>query len=67
MSRFDPSINRDSDVASTGESNAAIEDLMGKVTRLGALYHWCASANRYQLDSISEPVETEDEQHEHDS
>jgi hypothetical protein len=40
-----------SDVASTGEATAAIEDLKYKLDQLGARYHWSESASEYQLDT----------------
>lgn len=44
-----------SDVASTGESIAAIEDLKRKLDQLGARYHWAESAGEYQLDAGEPP------------
>jgi hypothetical protein len=40
---------------STGESNAAIENLKRKLEELGARYRWSESANGYQLED-SEPL-----------
>ena len=39
------------DVASTGESAAAIDNLKRKLDQLGARYHWSESAREYQLDA----------------
>jgi hypothetical protein len=40
---------------STGESNAAIENLKRKLEELGVRYRWSESANEYQLED-SEPL-----------
>ena len=52
-SGFDPSSKATSDFKSTGESNAAIENLKRKLARLGAHYHWSERAREYRLDYIN--------------
>lgn len=45
----------DPDLRSTGESNAAIDELKHRLDELGARYHWQASSRAYVLDSIGTP------------
>ena len=40
-----------SNIASTGESNAAMLDLIAKLDALGARYHFCRDSNSYCLTS----------------
>jgi len=53
LSGIDP--QEDSDILSTGESNAAIEDLKRKLDLLGAHYYWDPKAWQYRLISGREP------------
>jgi hypothetical protein len=51
----------DPDLESTGESNAAIAELKGRLDELGARYHWRASSRTYVLDTIGTPPGSEGE------
>ena len=53
--RYGTRFSGDSDLRSTGESNAAIDDLKRKLNELGARYHWDGSRREYVLDSVGEP------------
>jgi len=46
---------------STGESNAAIEELKRRLNERGARYHWQARTRRYVLDSLGLPPGKEGE------
>jgi hypothetical protein len=48
--RFDPSGNSESNIASTGESNAIMNDIMSKLDNLGAHYYWREDIGMYCLD-----------------
>jgi hypothetical protein len=39
-----------SEITSTGESRAAIEEIKGKLDRLGARFHWSESSREWRLD-----------------
>jgi hypothetical protein len=62
LSGIDPSTA--TDVRSTGESNAAIEDIRRKLDGLGARYSWSESAQEYRLDSIDATPDNEEEPNE---
>ena len=44
-------VDATSDVRSTGESNAAIEDIKRKLAQLGARLQWSESSREWRLDN----------------
>jgi hypothetical protein len=53
--RFGTRFASASDVISTGESTAAIEDLKRQLDQAGARYHWQHATRKYVLDSLGPP------------
>ena len=52
-------VHATSDVRSTGESNAAIEDIKRKLAQLGARLQWSESSREWRLDN-SDPIAQKD-------
>ena len=54
-SRYGVRFSREPRLKSTGESNAAIDEIKRRLDELGARYHWQDRTREYLLDTLGPP------------